>query len=403
MAEFNYVALSRNGGRETGTIQAASLEAAGHMLKEQGLLPTTIEPKDTHSIFDSLKKVSTVSLSEKIGVVENLGIMLKAGIPISRSLQIIVRQMKNPRMKEVMGDIYNQVQSGKGLAEAIAAYPKIFSNIFVSMIRVGDMSGNLEKSLEYLSVQLHREADLKSKVKGAMIYPSVIISAMLIIGVLMSIFVLPNLTSVFKDFAADLPPTTKFIMAFADFMSGNATLVIGVMIGLIAAVIAFLKTPPGQRFFDNLLLRFFLINTIVKKINLARFARVLSSLLKSGIPIVSALEVAGESIANIPYRELVLQSAKDVKFGKTLAATLGKNERLFPPLVVQMLEVGEESGTVEEILGQLAEHYEEEVDSVLGNMSSIIEPLLLLTIGGVVGFLAVGLIAPIYNIGSNIK
>lgn len=403
MAEFNYIALSRNGGRETGTIQAGSLEAAGHMLKEQGLLPTTIEAKDSHSIFDSLKKVSTVSLSEKIGVVENLGIMLKAGIPISRSLQIIVRQMKNPRMKEVMSDIYNQVQAGKGLSEAMAAYPKIFSNIFVSMVRVGDMSGNLEKSLEYLSIQLHREADLKAKVKGAMIYPSVIISAMIIIGVLMSIFVLPNLTSVFKDFASDLPPTTKFIMAFADFMSGNAVLVISVLVGLVIAIIAFLKTPPGQRFFDNLLLRFFLINTIVKKINLARFARVLSSLLKSGIPIVQALEVAGESIANIPYRELILQSSKDVKFGKTLAATLGKNERLFPPLVVQMLEVGEESGTVEDILGQLAEHYEEEVDSVLGNMSSIIEPLLLLTIGGVVGFLAVGLIAPIYNIGSNIK
>ena len=403
MPDFTYIALSKGGSRETGTIQAATAEAAGHLLKEQGLLPTEIKAKDSHSIFDSLKKVSTVSLEDKIGVVENLGIMLKAGIPISRSLQIIVKQMKNPRMKDVMGQIYNQVQSGKGLAEAMAAYPKIFSNIFVSMVRVGDMSGNLEKSLEYLSIQLHREADLKSKVKGAMIYPSVIISAMIIIGVLMSIFVLPNLTSVFKDFSADLPATTKFIIAFADFMAGHAVLVIGLMVGIIAGVIGFLKTPLGQRFFDNLLLRFFVINTIVKKVNLARFARVLSSLLKSGIPIVQALEVAGESISNIPYRELILQSAKDVKFGRTLAATLGKDERLFPALVVQMLEVGEESGTVEDILAQLAQHYEEEVDNVLGNMSSIIEPLLLLTIGGVVGFLAVGLIAPIYNIGSNIK
>ncbi len=403
MPDFTYVALGRNGSRETGTIQALSAEAAGHMLKEQGLLPTNIEAKDNHSIFDSLKKVSTVSLAEKIGVVENLGIMLKAGIPISRSLQIIMKQMKNPRMKDVMSDIYNQVQSGKGLAEAMGAYPKVFSNIFVSMVRVGDMSGNLEKSLEYLSIQLHREADLKSKVKGAMIYPSVIVGAMIIIGVAMSIFVLPNLTSVFKDFSSDLPPTTKFIIAFSDFMSSHAVLVIGLLVGFIAAVIGFLRTPPGQRFFDNVALRFFIINSIVKKINLARFARVLSSLLKSGIPIVQALEVAGESIANIPYRELILQSAKDVKYGKTLAATLGKNERLFPPLVVQMLEVGEESGTVEDILGQLAQHYEEEVDNVLGNMSSIIEPLLLLTIGGVVGFLAVGLIAPIYNIGSNIK
>ena len=403
MPDFFYIALSRNGSRETGTVQAANAEAAGHQLKEQGLLPTSIEAKDTHSIFDSMKKVSSVSLSEKIGVVENLGIMLKAGIPISRSLQIIVRQMKNPRMKDVMSEIYNKVQSGKGLSEAMGEYPKIFSNIFVSMVRVGDMSGNLEKSLEYLSIQLHREADLKAKVKGAMIYPSVIISAMLIIGVLMSIFVLPNLTATFKDFATDLPFTTKLIIAFADFMSGHAAIVIGGMVAVIVAIIAFLKTPPGQRFFDNFLLRFFMINTIVKKINLARFSRVLSSLLKSGIPIVQALEVAGESLSNIPYRELILDSARDVKYGKTLAATLGKNDRLFPPLVVQMLEVGEESGTVEDILGQLAVHYEEEVDNVLSNMSSIIEPLLLLTIGGVVGFLAVGLIAPIYSIGTNIK
>ena len=170
------------------------------MLKEQGLLPTQITEAHKTDVLNFLRNISTVSLDEKIGVVENLSIMLKSGISISRGLQIIVKQVKNLKLKNIMSDVYSQVQAGKGLGEALGAYPGVFSNIFTSMIKVGELSGNLDKSLEYLGIQLHREADLKSKVKGAMIYPSVIIGAMVIIGVLMSIFVLPKLTSIFKEF-----------------------------------------------------------------------------------------------------------------------------------------------------------------------------------------------------------
>ena len=329
--------------------------------------------------------------------------MLKAGISISRSLQIVVKQTHNEKFKNILTDIYNQVQQGKGLSEALEKYPNVFPGIFISMIKVGELSGNLDKSLEYLSIQLHREADLKSKTMGAMIYPSVIVGAMLIIGVLMAIFVLPQLTSVFKDFGSSLPVSTKMVIWFADFMSGNAVLVIGLIIAFIAGAIAIYRTYPGKKAFDTFILHFLVVNNIVKKINLARFARILSSLLKSGIPIVQALEVAGGSLGNIPYRELVLAASGQVKLGKTLTESLGKDEMLFPVLVAQMIEVGEESGTVQEILEQLAVHYEDEVDTILKNLSSIIEPLLLLFIGGVVALLAVALIAPIYNIGQNIQ
>ncbi len=175
------------------------------------------------------------------------------------------------------------------------------------------------------------------------------------------------------------------------------------MVGFIAVAVAIYRTYPGKKAFDTFLLHFLVINNIVKKINLARFARILSSLLKSGIPIVQALDVAGGSLGNILYRELVLEASGQVRLGKTLTASLGKNETLFPVLVAQMIEVGEESGTVQEILEQLAVHYEEEVDTILKNLSSIIEPLLLLFIGGVVGLLAVALVAPIYSIGQNIQ
>jgi len=401
--EFSYTAIAKSGQKESATIQAPNITAAGHMLKEQGLVLTHIEAQQKNDTFDFLKNIATISLDEKINFVENVSVMLKAGISISRALQIVVKQTHNTKFKNILTDIYNQVQQGKGLSEALEKYPNIFPGIFFSMIKVGEMTGNLDKSLEYLSIQLHREADLKSKTKGAMIYPSVIVAAMLIIGVLMAIFVLPQLTSVFKDFSTSLPVSTKIVIWIADFMSGNAILVIGLMVGLIVAAVAIYRTYPGKKAFDIFTLHFLVINNIVKKINLARFARILSSLLKSGIPIVQALQVAGGSLSNIPYRELVLNASEEVKLGKPLTDSLGKDETLFPVLVAQMIEVGEESGTVQEILEQLAIHYEEEVDTILKNLSSVIEPLLLLFIGGVVGLLAMALISPIYSISQSIQ
>lgn len=404
MPEFAYTAIAKTGQRVNATIQATDSQAVGHALKEQGLLALDISLLKKSSPLAFFKKISSISLDEKIGFVENLSIMLKSGIPLTRAMQILVKQTVNFRFKAVIADIASQVEGGRSLAEALGKYDKIFSNIFISMVKVGELSGNLDKSLEYLTIQLHREADLKSKVRGAMIYPSVIVAAMLIIGILMSIFVLPKLTSVFKEFGnVDLPFMTKVVIAVADFMSAHAIIMILFMIGSIFGLVLFYRTYQGQKSFDWFSVRMYVIGNIVRKINLARFARILSSLLKSGIPIVEGLEVAGNSLSNIPYRELILKASSQVRLGKNLTETLSKDERLFPILVVQMLEVGEESGTVEDMLGQLAVHYEEEVDTIMKNLSSIIEPLLLLVIGGIVGVLAMALISPIYSISQNIK
>jgi type IV pilus assembly protein PilC len=403
MSDFSYIALTKDGRREAAVIQAISPEAAGHMLKEQGLLPVQISEKQKGSAFSLLKSLTTISLGEKIVFISNLGIMIKAGISVPKSLRILTNQTTNSRFKNILTDIASQVEEGKNLGEALEKHANVFSNIFVSMVKVGELGGNLEKSLEYLSTQLQREADLKSKTKGAMMYPAVIVAAMVIIGVLMSIFVLPKLTSIFKDFDTELPLLTRIVIDVADFMGNNGLLVLGMLVALVVAVAFFLRTYPGKKSLHTALLYFPIVNPIVKKINLARFSRILSSLLKSGIPIVQALEVASDSISNVLYRELTAKAAGEVKLGKSLTDTLGKDTNLFPVLVVQMMQVGEESGTTEDILEQLAQHYEQEVDDTMKNLSSIIEPLLLLTIGTVVGFLALALISPIYNISQNIK
>lgn len=404
MPEFAYTAITKTGQRVSATIQAANQQTAGHLLKEQGLLPVDLHQQKRRSAVSLLKSLTTISLAEKIAFVENLAIMLKSGISMTRALQILVKQTKNVRMNAVITDIAAQVEAGKSLAESLSRHPKVFAGIFISMVKVGELSGSLDKSLEYLTVQLHREADLKSKVRGAMIYPSVIVGAMIIIGILMSIFVLPKLTSIFKEFGnVQLPLMTRLVINVADFMSAHSVIMVVALAAVIGGVIVFYRTYEGKKFFHWLAVRLFVIGPIVRKINLARFARILSSLLKSGIPIVEGLEVAGNSLSNVHYKTLVFQSAAQVRLGKTLTDSLSKNERLFPVLVVQMLQVGEESGTLEEMLAQLAVHYEEEVDTIMKNLSSIIEPLLILVIGGVVGILAVALITPIYNISQTIK
>jgi type IV pilus assembly protein PilC len=328
--------------------------------------------------------------------------MIKSGIAAPRALKIIAKQTKNKKFQDCVSDVAHQVESGKSLHEALEMYPKIFSHIFVSMIKVGELSGNLEKSLEYLGVQLEREADLKSKTKGAMIYPAVIVGAMVIMGFLMAVFVLPKLTATFKEFGGKLPLMTRIVVGLTDFMSNNSILAAVILFGGTAGIVYYARTESGGRLLDTLILRFPLISPIVKKINLARFARILSSMMKSGIAIVEGLNVSAEALGNSYYREAIGKAAEEVKLGKNITQALEKDERLFPVIVVQMLQVGEETGSLETILQQLAEHYEAEIDSTMRNISSIIEPILLLVIGAVVGVLALALISPIYNLSQNI-
>lgn len=402
MATFTYTAINKDGKKESATIEARDMMAAGHLLKEQGLMPLDLSEKHSQAFTQFLNGLGKVSLKQKIVFIEDMHIMLKSGITAPRALKIIAKQTKNKKFQNIIFDLAGKVEAGKSLHEAMSDYPKVFSHIFVSMVKVGEISGNLEKSLEYLSVQLEREAELKSKTKGAMIYPAVIVSAMVIIGVLLGIFVLPQLTATFKEFGGELPLTTRIVVTISDFMAGNSILVIVVMIALIAAFVLTLRTPPGRRALHWFLLHMFVIGPIVKKINMARFARIMSSLMGSGIAIVEGLNVTAAALDNVYYREVITVAAENVKLGKPLTEALAKNDKLFPFIITQMLEVGEETGSLEEIMKQLAEHFEAEVDNTMRNFSSVIEPLLLLVIGGVVGFLALALISPIYNLSQSI-
>jgi type IV pilus assembly protein PilC len=403
MATFAYTAVNKEGKTESSTIEAVDMLAAGHLLKEQGLMPLDLQEKHDQAFMQFLNNFATISLKQKIVFIEDLHIMLKSGITAPRALKIIAKQTKNKRFQNILFDLSSQVEAGKSLHEAMEAYPKVFSHIFVSMVKVGELSGNLEKSLEYLSIQLEREADLKSKTKGAMIYPAVIVSAMVIIGIMMAIFVLPKLTATFKEFGGQLPFMTQLVVSASDFMAANSVVVIVGLIVIVAGFVLGLRTPPGRQGFDWFLLHIPIIAPIVKKINMARFARIMSSLMGSGIAIIEGLAVTAQAMDNVYYKQVIQDAAENVKLGKPLTESLSANDKLFPFIITQMLEVGEETGSLENIMEQLAVHFEAEVDNTMKNFSSVIEPLLLLVIGGVVGFLALALISPIYNISQSIQ
>jgi type IV pilus assembly protein PilC len=304
-------------------------------------------------------------------------------------------------MREILGNVYNEIESGNSVAQALEKYPRIFQNIFISMFKVGEMSGSLDKSLEQLAVQLQREHELTSKTKGAMIYPAVVIFAILLVGILMSIFVLPSLIGIFKDSGIPLPLMTRIVIGFVDFMSGHTFIALGIIFVVVGGTVFGLRTDQGMRVFDTILLKLPIFGEISKKINMARFSRTMSSMLKSGTPILDSLNIAADSMGNSQYRDAIHQVATDVRVGKSLTASLGNYPKLFDYLVTQMVGVGEESGNVETILGEMAEHYEEEVNDTMRNMSSIIEPVMILVIGGVVGVLAIALISPIYSLTSS--
>jgi type IV pilus assembly protein PilC len=398
--EFKYVAINKDGNSEADTVQAGSYHEAVGFLHQKGLIPTEI--KETKPKFSTslMTRLSGVSLQDKILFVQNLSIMLKAGIPLTKGVKILANQTKNPKMREILTTIYNEVEAGKSVGDALAKYPNIFQNIFISMFKVGELSGSLDKSLEQLSIQLQREHELTSKTKGAMIYPVVVLFAILVVGILMSIFVLPALVGIFKDSQMTLPLMTRIVIAFVDFMSGHTFLALGGICLVIGGGIAIMRTKIGQETFDKVLLYSPIFGEISKKINMARFARTMSSMLKSGTPILESLSIASDSMGNTQYRDAVKVIALDVRDGKSITASMLKYPHLFDYLVTQMIGVGEESGNVETILGEMAEHYEAEVDDTMKNMSSIIEPVMILVIGGVVGVLAVALISPIYSLTS---
>ncbi len=404
MPEFIYTARDQEGKMVSDIAEAPSREAVGQALRSKGLLPTSIEERRLGSLRSRALNVifSHVSLLEKLTFINNLAVTIKAGLPVSKALLVLTRQMPNPYFRNVISAVAHNVEGGKTLSESLGEYPNIFSAIFVNMVKVGEQSGELDKTLEYLGTQIGRDYNLLRRTKGALTYPAVVMAALLIIGYIMFSFVLPKLTSTFQEFDAELPVLTKIIIRIVDLFASYSLVLLAVIAVSVFGIWFWHKTASGHAFFHKLNLSLPIIGKIVKKLNLARFTIIFSGLLRSGMPIVEALKITSDTMNNVYYRQAIADASEKVKVGVDLVVVLEKYPKLFTPMVTQMIQVGEETGTMEKVLAEVSNFYEAEIDDTVKNLSSIIEPVLVILIGAVVGVLAVGLILPIYNIGQNL-
>lgn len=407
MPKYIYTAKGFNGETKGGEVTAQDEKSLAQQLRAEGFLITSIslvnEDEKTGKKGSFADYFLSVPLKEKMVFARNLSIMVASGLTVSKAINNLSQQTNNKSFRKILSSIFEEVQSGKTLSEGLAEYPNIFGDLFINMVKVGEAAGNLDEVLKIVAVQLEKENDLKGKVKGAMIYPAVILSVMFIIGIIMLTFVLPKLLAVFKDMNATLPPMTQFIVNLSDLMKNNGLATIVFFVVLVIFLQYFLRQPAGKKTISWISIRFPVFSPLVKQVNCARFARIYSSLLRSGVSSVEALRIISRTLTNYSYQKVLLESVDQIQKGLSLSKILAGHEDIFPILVSQIVEVGEETGKTEVVLLQLAEFYEEEVDQITKNMSAIIEPLLMVVIGAAVGFFAVAMLMPMYSMLDNIK
>jgi type IV pilus assembly protein PilC len=352
--------------------------------------------KTPFKIFSFKKKIKS---QEIITFAKNLSVMVDAGLSVSRSLTVLGKQSKNKKLIAMLESIGTSVNGGETLSKSLEAHPETFSSLFVSMVKAGEESGKLSSSLMIIADQLEKSQGLTKKIKGAMIYPGVIMSLMVVIGILLMVYMVPTLTSTFTGLNITLPLPTRIIIAISDFLVGNFLLTIVTLLVLVFGSIFGLRTQRGKNILDFVALHMPMIKTIAREINAARTTRTLSSLISSGVDIVSAIGISSEVLQNHYFKNLLDDAAKKVETGELLSVSLSNsNGNLYPVFVGEMLAVGEETGKMTDMMNNIADYYEAEVDQKTKDLSTIIEPFLMILIGVAVGVFAIAMMLPTYSL-----
>ena len=404
--QFYFKAKKTDGAITDGVRDALDKLSLAQELRKEGLTLFFAELSGGNKILQFLKwlneTVITVGLHEKIIFARNLSVMISAGLSISRALEILEKQTSNKKLNQAITGILKGISEGKSLSDGLKSYPRIFSSLFVAMVRAGEESGGLPASLKEVAVNLEQSYTLIRKVRGAMIYPAIVLIAIIIIGILMLIFVVPTLTQTFREMNVALPASTQFIIWMSDILS-NYT--VSFLIGLaffVGIVFWGLRTRRGAKLFDFTVMRIPLIGRLVREVNTARTTRTLSSLITAGVPITQATLITTDVLQNFYYKKALASATEKIEKGAPVAEMFKENTFLYPIMVGEMVEVGEETGKLSLMFLDIAHFYEEQVETATKDLSTVIEPLLMIFIGTAVGFFAVSMISPIYSLSSSI-
>ena len=409
MPTFRYKLTDTEGNSEEATIEAPDRFAVYKQVRKEGkTIVSVVEEGSGGSakrFFDLAylnSLVGRVKIDEVVMLTRNLAAMIEAGLVLSRALNVMERQTKNAKLKMILADIETHVKKGEPFSDSLEKYPKVFSPLFIAMARAGEESGSLSDSLHVVGEQMDKSYLLKKKIKGAMIYPAIILIAMVVIAILMMIYIVPTLSQTFKELGAELPATTQSVIAVSDFMVAHTFATIGLLVGVVLLFIWGLRTKRGSRMFEWFILHIPIIGTLVREVNSARTARTFSSLLSSGVEILEALSITKDVVQNSYFKDVIGMAEAEIQTGAPISKVFIEHDHLYPVLFGEIVSVGEETGKLSDMLSQVALFYEREVDQKTKDMSTIIEPFLMIFIGTGVGFFALSMISPIYSLSSSI-
>ncbi|MBP7775033.1 MAG: type II secretion system F family protein [Candidatus Saccharimonas sp.] len=408
MSRYQYVAVNQQGETSSGSFEAADRSAALAILAKQQLRPISLKQSDTKEAsfgFGNFFGKNKVKSDDLVIFTRQLSAMVSAGVPLLRAIASLNQHTASKPLRKVTGGIIKDVEGGAQLADALAKYPNTFSDVYVNMVRAGESAGILDDILKRLAMQQEKNASIRKKIKSAMTYPMVLV--FITIGAFfgLMLFVIPQIGKILKDLGgpdAKLPELTQLMLGISDFIINYWYIVFPALIGGIIFLIRFIKTPKGRTMFHRFILKVPLVNPIIRKVAIARFTRTFSALMGAGVAVLEAITVTSHAVGNVVYEKALLDAAEEVKNGRQLSAVIEKNE-LFPPIVAQMLSVGEETGQTDTVLVKVADFYEEEVDVAIDGISSIIEPVMIVLMGSMVGLIAASVMGPIASLSQNIK
>lgn len=396
MPTFVFVAKNKRGRTVKGQIDAPDEKLALASLKKRNLAVQKLKPKpkDLSESIPFLKP--KITRKDVVIFTRQFSTMITAGLPLLQGLTILANQCENPTFKEVLKDIARSVEGGLSLCEAMQKYPNVFDSLYTNLVRAGEMGGVLDKTLQRLAEHMEKAEKLKAKVKGAMVYPIVVISvAILVIAVIM-VFVIPVFEKMFGEMGAQLPAPTVIVISISRFVKGNIHLIIGAIILAVFLFRTYRKTPKGRKTTDAISLRLPVFGPLLKKVAVARFTRTLSTMLASGVPILDSLAIVAKTAGNVILEEIIMEVRQSVSEGQGIAEPLSETD-IFPPMVVQMISVGEATGALDSMLEKIADFYDDEVDAAVAALTSMMEPMLMVFLGTTIGGLVISMYLPIFK------
>ncbi len=398
---YAYKVRDRAGGVQTGEMEADDQRLVVAKLREMGYVPLAIDAKSGGSGLQ--KEIRLPGLGGKVKLKDlsvfsrQFATMINSGLSLLKSLSILADQTENDKLREIIGTVAADIESGDSLSGALSRHPKVFSQLYVSMIRAGETGGSLDDVLLQLATTIEKQVELRGKVKSAMTYPVAVLGLVLIIMSAMLIFIVPMFETLYADLGGPLPLPTKMLLAVSGFVTSKLPVIVVVAVAGAYAFRRWVRTATGRAVVDRAKLRVPVFGGLVHKTALARFSRTLESLLRSGVPILESLEITSDTVGNVVMSRAVIEIGEGVRRGDSLAGPM-QGMKIFPPMVTQMMAVGEETGALDEMLGKVGAFYEREVEATVDALTSLLEPLLIVVLGGTVGGMVVALYMPMFGI-----